>query len=69
MTVLKALTNNGADWMVANMEYESWQEVWDGVIVDGSYMQDILDGMNEEGLCYDTDYCILRDGTKLGLVS
>ena len=48
--LLRPLSKKGKRWLHRNLQTEPWQWLGKGVAVDQHYIEDILDGMQQEEL-------------------
>ena len=48
--LLESMTQAGEDWIVENLDIESWQRQGNAVVIDGRYAADITNALSQAGL-------------------
>jgi hypothetical protein len=50
VAVLTPLTSEASDWLSANVSFEPWQLWGGGIALDSRFVDDLVTGIEEEGL-------------------
>ncbi len=59
MSFLAVLTPEAEKWAQDNLNAESWQWQGNAIGIDHHYIEDIVEGMVEDGLVPDKDFSLL----------